>query len=102
MEGAEGPALRAMNMPAPSFHVALWPACFVGSGWPACGQSLGWAVSNARGPPSTGCTSQLPVAFVCRTTTFLTYSGRRSQDLKDFTRRSLDRLAAAAGKPSWG
>lgn len=32
-----------------------------------------------------------------RTTTFLTYSGRRSQDLKDFTRRSLDRLAAAAG-----
>ena len=39
--------------------------------WPAC-------------PPS------LPRS----TTTFLTYSGRRSQDLKDFTRRSLDRLAA--------
>ncbi|PRW45250.1 ENHANCED DISEASE RESISTANCE 2 isoform X2 isoform B [Chlorella sorokiniana] len=37
---------------------------------------------------------------VNRTTTFLTYSGRRSQDLKDFTRRSLDRLAVAAGGAS--
>ena len=39
----------------------------------------------------------LRCAALCRTTTFLTYSGRRSQDLRDFTRRSLDRLAAVAG-----
>lgn len=78
-------------------------------GWEAACGLVGWLMADVlpavlpaapqKPPPSSlmYCLShRLPPCTACRTTTFLTYSGRRSQDLKDFTRRSLDRLAAVA------
>ncbi|KAI7837930.1 hypothetical protein COHA_008236 [Chlorella ohadii] len=62
--------------------------------------SMGDAVEEAPETPRLEGAEEPTPRAVNRTTTFLTYSGRRSQDLKDFTRRSLDRLAAAAGSGS--